>query len=449
MGTKVGGRAVVLGGSITGLLAARVLSDAFDEVVLVDRDKLTDVREWRRGAPQTRHINGLLARGHQILEELYPGITDEMVKDGVPISDLSGTVRWYFNGKRLKQQREGLTCIAATRPIMEYYVRCRAQALPNVTFIEECDIVGIVTTADNSRVTGARIQRHAEGSVEEYLEADLVVDATGRGSRSPVWLEELGYGRVQEEGTKVGLGYASRHYRLRYDPFETDHSINPVANADLPRGAIFTKTDSGKVELTTYGILGDHPPTDPDGFNEFVRTLAAPEIYEAIIDAEPLDDISLFRFPTTMWRRYDLLPRMPERYLVMGDAVCTPNPVYAQAQTLASLETLALREHLGRGIPDPVAFQHDVGQVIAPVWGMTTSVDLSFPGVEGERTPEILQAHAFMRQLQAAATVDGSVTAAFMRVAGLVDPPEKLMDPDLVQRVQETAAAIEASPQAA
>ncbi|WP_157434625.1 MULTISPECIES: FAD-dependent oxidoreductase [Actinoalloteichus] len=436
----IAGRAVVLGGSITGLFAAAALAPSYREVVLVDRDRLIGVREWRRGAPQTRHINGLLARGHQALEELFPGITQEMADDGVPFSDLAGTVRWYFHGRRLKQVRAGLSCVAATRPVLEYHVRRRVEAMPNVTFLEECDVVGLSATPDGSRVTGARIHRRNEGTGEETLDADLVVDTTGRGSRSPKWLVELGYQQVDEQRTKVDIGYASRHYRLRSDPFGDDHSINPVASPVLPRGAIFTKTDGGRVELTTYGILGDHPPTDEAGFNDFVKTLAAPEIHEAIVDAEPLDDIALFRFPTTMWRRFDLLTAAPDRFLVMGDAVCTPNPVYAQAQSLSALEALALRARLRRGFaPDPLAFQQEVAAIIRPAWEMTTSVDLGFPGVEGRRTLATRLMHVFSRRLHDAATRDARFTAAFMRVAGLVDPPAALMRPGLVLGVLRTA----------
>lgn len=441
MGTEIGGRAVVLGGSMTGLFAASVLSKHYREVLLVDRDKLIDVTEWRRGAPQTRHINGLLARGQLNVEEMYPNITQEMVAEGIPLSDLSGTVRWYMNGKRLKQERAGLTCVAATRPVLEFHVRRRAQALPNVKFLEKTDIVGLVTTPDRRQVTGVRVQAQTKGSAERVIEADLVVDTTGRGSRSPLWLEQLGYGRVREDGTKVNVGYVSRRYRLKpgTDPFGTDHSINPTANATLPRGAIFTKTDGGKVELTAYGILGDHPPTDPEGFHEFVKTLAAPEIYEAISQAEPLDEPALFRFPTTMWRRYDLMAELPERYLIMGDAVCTPNPVYAQAQTLASIETMALRDHLAKGVvPDPKAFQADVAKIITPAWEMTTNVDLGFPGVPGKRTLKVRLGNAFARRLHLAATEDSRFTAAFFRVAGFMEPPTALMRPSLIVAVLRT-----------
>jgi len=434
--TMVGDRAVVLGGSVTGMFAVSALAEGYREVIVVDRDELIGVREARRGSPQARHINGLLARGARALEDLFPEITAEMVAAGCPLTDLAGTVRWYFNGKPLKQTRAGLTNVAARRPVMEAHCRDRVQAMPNVRFMERYDITGLVHTPDGSRVTGVRVQPHGDGGAEEVLEADLVVDTTGRGSRTPVWLEAMGYPRVEEEGTKMGLGYATRHYKLRYDPFGTDHSIVCVASPASPRGAICTKTDSNTVELTTYGILGDHPPTDPDGFNAFVKTLAAPEIYEAIIDAEPLDDPVLFRFPTTLRRRYERMGRFPEGLVVMGDAVCTPNPVFAQAQTLSALQALALRDELRRGIvPNSTEFMATVGRIVDPAWDMTEGINLSYPGVEGKRTRKVLLLHAYMRRLHDVASRDGSVTEAFMRAASLVDSPAALMRPGLVWRV--------------
>ncbi|WP_173033327.1 FAD-dependent oxidoreductase [Phytohabitans flavus] len=447
MGTLVGDRVVVLGGSVTGMYATSALASSYREVVIVDRDKLVGVREARRGAPQARHINGLLAAGARAQEDLFPEITSQMISAGCPMTDLAGTVRWYFNGQRLRQTRAGLTNVAARRPIMEAHLRERVQALGNVRFVEEHDITGLTTLPDRSRVTGVKVQRHGEGGEEEVISADLVIDATGRGSRTPVWLVEMGYERVPEEGTKMGLGYATRHFRLgRVDPFGKDHSIVCVANPDLPRGCIFTKTDGGTVELTTYGILGDHPPTDPEGFTAFIKTLAAPEIYEAIIEAEALNDPVLFRFPTTLRRRYESLTRFPERLLVMGDAVCTPNPVFAQAQTLAALEAVALRDMLRRGIaPDPLEFNRAVGRIVDPAWEMTEGVNLSFPGVEGRRTLKLKLFLAYMKRLQVAATRDASITEAFMRSAGLVDPPTALMRPSMIRRVLRNSRPVPAT----
>jgi 2-polyprenyl-6-methoxyphenol hydroxylase-like FAD-dependent oxidoreductase len=429
-------RAVVLGGSLAGLFAARVLADAYDEVVVVDRDVLHGVTEPRRGCPQGKHINGLLARGQLAMEELYPGITEELFADGVPTGDLAGDVRWYFNGRRIKQQKAGLTCVAASRPMLEKHIFRRTAELPNISFMEETDILGLEATADRSRISGVKVQR--EGSkTEEIIDADLVVDATGRGSRTPIWLETLGYGRVEEERKRIGLGYVTQHYRLTKDPYDGDLSINPVANAELPRGAIFTKTDGGRVELTTYGLLGDHPPTDQEGLYNWLKTLGTQDIYNALQHAEPLDEPVAFRFPTTLRRRYEKMERVPDGLLVTGDAVCCFNPVYAQGMTVAALGALTMRSHLHTGAaPQPGQYFRDLAHdVIDPPWTMTHLVDLTFPGVEGERTREIKIGHFFLKRTQLASTVDGKVSAAYMTAAGLVARPESLQKPAFLLRV--------------
>lgn len=428
--------AVVLGGSLAGLFAARVLADAYDQVLIVDRDLVLGVAGPRRGCPQGRHINGLLARGQLTMEELYPGITEELRADGVPTGDLAGDVRWYFNGKHLKQQHADLLCIAATRPMLEKHIRARTQAIPNVKFAEQHEILGLRTTADRSRVTGVRVQRI--GAAEpEVLAADLVVDATGRGSRTPVWLDELGYGRVEEESKKVGLGYVTQHYRITKDPYFGDLSINPVASPEVPRGAICVRTDGNRVEMTTYGMLGDHPPTDQAGLFEWLKTLAVPDVYDVVHDAEPLDEPVAFRFPTTMRRRYERMSRLPEGLLVTGDAVCCFNPVYAQGMTVAALGALTLRSHLHTGVaPQPRDYFRDLARdVIDPPWEMTNVVDLGFPGVVGNRTLKVRMGQAFLKRVQLAATRDGAVTSAYMRAAGMVDRPESMMRPGFVLRV--------------
>ncbi|MCT9933175.1 FAD-binding monooxygenase [Planotetraspora sp. A-T 1434] len=437
MGDVAKTRAVVLGGSLAGLFAARVLADAYDEVLIIDRDVLIGVEGPRRGCPQSRHINGLLARGQQAMEEMYPGITQELFADGVPTGDLAGHVRWYFNGKRLKQQQAGLICVASSRPKLEHHIRERTRAFPNVVFAERHDILGLETTVDRSRVTGVRVQPLEDGAAEKIISADLVVDATGRGSRTPIWLEALGYPRVEEERKKIGLGYVTQHYRLTADPYHGDLSINPVASPALPRGAIFTKTDGGRVELTTYGILGDHPPTDQEGLYEWIKSLAVPDIYDALQHAEPLDEPVAFRFPTTLRRRYEKLNRFPDGLLVTGDAVCCFNPVYAQGMTVAALGALVIRQHLHTGaVPDPFQYFKDLASnVIDQPWEMTNIVDLSFPGVEGERPLQVRMAQAFLGLVQTAATRDSVVAAAYMRGAGLIDGPEALMRPPMLLRI--------------
>ncbi|MBC6467546.1 FAD-binding monooxygenase [Actinomadura alba] len=427
---------MVLGGSLSGLFAARVLADAYDEVLIIDRDVLIDVDVPRRGCPQGRHINGLLTGGQRAIEELFPGITDEMLADGVPKGDLGGTVRWYMQGKQLEKQHADMLCIGPSRPKLEFHVRQRTQALSNVTFVERTDILGLETSADRSRVSGVRVQ-HLDGGDAKVLEGDVVVDATGRGSRTPVWLAELGYPQVVEERKKIGLGYVTQYYRLNSDPYHGDLSINVVAYPGRPRGCIFAKTDGGRIEMTTYGILGDHPPTDQAGLYAWIDSLGIPEYSDALRDATPLTEPVAFRFPTTLRRRYEDMPRFPGGLLITGDAVSCFNPVYAGGMTMAAKAALTLRSHLHTGAdPQPLEYFRDLARdVLDPHWEMTNVVDLSFPDVEGERTRTVRMAQAFLKRVQIAATRDGKVTAAYMRAAGQVERPESLQRPGMLLRI--------------
>lgn len=431
-------RAVVLGGSIAGLFAARVLADVYDEVRIVDRDVLVGTKTPRKSCPQTYQANGLLARGQQIMEELFPGITQELVDHGVPKGDLSGSTRWYFQGNRLKQQHGDLVTLGVLRPVLEWHIRERVQQLPNVVFVEQHDILGLVTTADNSRVIGARVQAKGD-KAEQVIDADLVVDATGRGSRTPVWLEQLGYERPEEERKKIDLVYVTQHFKLRpgIDPFEDDVCINPVAHADLPRGAVFFKTDGGLLEMTTYGMLGDHPPTDQAGLYEWIKSLPAPDVYETLRYADPVDEPVAFRFPTTLRRHYEKLKRFPEGLLVTGDALTCFNPVYAQGMSVAALCAIGMRPHLHSGaVPQPLDYFRDIARdAIEAPWDMTNTVDLSFPRVPGNRTLKVRVGNWYLKRVQIAATRDGNVTAAYFKAAGLVTPLESLMRPSMVLRV--------------
>ncbi|MGW2874103.1 FAD-dependent oxidoreductase, partial [Kitasatospora sp. NPDC001225] len=391
MGTRTDECAVVLGGSIAGLLAARVLAESYPRVVVVERDRILGVRGPRRGVPHGNHAHGLVARGHQIMESLFPGLTDELVAAGVRPGDFSADIRWYFNGLRLRPAHTGLPSVPATRPVLEHHLRERVRALPEVTFLEEHDVIAPVTDTTRRRVTGVRVQRRAPGSTERTLSAHLVVDTTGRGSRTPRWLADLGYEAPPEERIEIDLAYTTRHYRLKGDPFGSDIAIIPAATPSHPRGAFFYRVpgEDNRVELSVTGIVGDHPPVDPEGFHAFVRSLPVPEIHEAIRDAEPLDEPLRFRFPASVRRDYHRLERFPAGLVVLGDAVCSFNPAYAQGMTSAALQALVLRRHTaGRRLPNPRAYFRDVAREIRAPWSFAAVTDLGYPGVAGRRTPQ-------------------------------------------------------------
>jgi hypothetical protein len=254
MDNDVRDHAVVLGGGMAGLLAARVLADVYRDVLIIDRDQLAGVTGPRRGVPHGRHAHALLAKGHQILAELFPGLDDDLAAAGVPVGDLAGNLRWYFLSRRLQPAHSGLLSVSSTRPVLEARVRERVRALSNVRWLEEHAIRGLVTTPDRDRVTGVRVVGEDGSNNEQVVPADLVIDATGRGSRTPAWLSELGYPAPAEDRVKVDLAYTTRHFRLSDDPYGTDLSINAVASPANPRGAFFPKLNDGTSMLRLRGI---------------------------------------------------------------------------------------------------------------------------------------------------------------------------------------------------
>ena len=436
MSRQIGERAVVLGASMAGLLAARVLADAYTQVTVIDRDPLPKASMHRRGVPHGRHAHGLLTGGQQALEELFPGLTAELLAHGAPAGDMLANGRWYLNGHRLRQAHAGLVALSPSRPLLEGQIRARVRALPNVTFLDSHDIVGLVATPDSRRVTGARVLHRADGSAEQVLGADLVVDATGRGSRTPVWLEALGYPLPVKEQVRIGLSYATRTYRLPPDALDGDLAVLQTATPQHPRSGVLLRLEGDRWMLTLAGRLGDHPPTDPDGFLEFARSLRFTDIYQTVRDAEPLDDPVGFRFPASVRHRYERLDRFPDGLLVLGDAVCSFNPVYGQGMSVAAVEALALRHHVeGGAAAQPRRFFRDLARVVDVPWDIAVGGDLAFPGVQGRRTLKARLVSAYLARLHAAAAHDASLSSAFLRVAGLVARPQSLLRPGVAVRV--------------
>jgi 2-polyprenyl-6-methoxyphenol hydroxylase-like FAD-dependent oxidoreductase len=432
--------AVVCGGSLAGLFVARVLADVYRQVTVVERDELDAGYSTRRGAPQARHVHGLLARGCEALEELFPGLTAELVADGAPTMDMLADGRMYLGAHRLVRAHAGLPVLSISRPFLEGHVRARVRALPNVTVLDRCDVLGLTASSGNRRVAGARVLRRADSSAEEILPADVVVDATGRGSRAPVWLETLGYRRPARDELRIRLGYATRRYRLPPDVLGGDRVALLGATPEHPRAALLQLVENERWILTLAGILGDYPPTQPDGFLDFAASLPVPDIVDAVRDGEPLDDPVPFRFLANVRHRYERLPRWPAGFLVTGDALCSTSPLYGLGMSVAAIEALLLRKHLGTSSgPRPEQFMRDVARVVDVPWNLTLGADLAFPRVSGRRSLATRAMTRYMSRMQGVASHDPVVATAFARVSALVDRPQALLRPGIARRVLSSA----------
>ncbi|EYF03001.1 FAD-dependent oxidoreductase [Chondromyces apiculatus] len=431
----VGRRAVVIGGSMAGLLTARVLADHFDEVTLVERDSISAEPADRKGVPQGRHVHVLLARGLDVLGELFPGVIEELAAEGAERIDFGTDMRFQSFGTWKVCFPSGIRCSFQSRALLEAVVRRRALALEGVRLRSGLRATGLELDASGRQVTGVRV----EGAVgDETIPADLVVDASGRGSRTPAWLEALGYEAPEESSVRVHVGYASRIYR-RPDPMpSTWRALYMLGTETRHRAGVVSPIEGNRWMVTLIGVLKDYPPADEKGFLEFARNLSSDELYHAIRDAEPLGPIASHRFPSHVWRRYERLARLPEGIAVLGDALCSINPVYGQGMTTGALAAMTLdrclrEQRRARGPGDLCgltrAFQARVAEVIEVPWRLATGEDLRFPEVEGERTRSQSMLNWYARHVHGLCGYDPEVTARFYRVQHMLSGPQALFHP--------------------
>jgi 2-polyprenyl-6-methoxyphenol hydroxylase-like FAD-dependent oxidoreductase len=436
---KRGERAVVLGASMGGLLAARVLADFYERVTVVERDTLPADPENRRGVPQGRLIHAIQARGTSILDELFPGLVDELTAKGVEKWDDGDLSKLHLVIGGHELMRSGIApnapvVLFPSRPLLEWSVRRRVKAIANVEFLEGHDVLGLTATPDGGRVTGARVVGRA-GDRETRLSADLVIDATGRGSRTPVFLEELGYSRPSEDELVVQLAYAGLLLRGTPGAFR-EHMVVLFPEPGRPRmfGLIRYENDTWMFAVGT--MAGAEPPSRRADILEFAADFAPAHLLEAVRSAEPLGDVVQHRVPSNRWRRYDKMRQFPEGLLVMGDAVCSFNPIYGQGMTVAAIEATALRDCLGHGGNGlPRRFFRASAKNIRVAWQTAVGSDLALPEIPGPRPISMRISNAFLERVARANEVDPVVAGQFMRVTTMVDRPIRLLRPSILLRV--------------
>lgn len=441
------GHAVVAGASLAGLLTAHTLAKHFSQVTLVERDVLpAEAGTQRRGVPQGRHLHILLGNGRQTMEKLMPGLTDGLIANGAVAADLLGEIRYVFEGHRAKQVPIGLPSLLVGRSLIESQVRERVRGIENVSFHEGRAVTGLILNDSNGRVTGVHTSSVDDPSRQTPLEADLVIDATGRGARGTAWLQDAGLALPEEDETTIRIVYTTRHFRRQAGDLGSDQAIIITPTVENLRGGAMNAQEDGTWIVTLFGYLGEEPPVDLDGFKEFAGTLAVKDIYDVLTHAEPVDEGALIRFPSSRRRHFEALP---EGYIVVGDALCSFNPIYGQGMTVAALESeildACLRDRNGRLLSEGSELTRDFYTQLTPVldlaWATAVGSDLKYPEVEGVRAPEVDQINTFMSQAYVAATQDEEVSRSLVRLINLLDGPETLQDPSFVERVQRAAAA--------
>jgi 2-polyprenyl-6-methoxyphenol hydroxylase-like FAD-dependent oxidoreductase len=439
--------AVVIGGSIAGLLAAQVLTKYFNRVTIIERDRLSNQPEQRPGVPQARHLHVLLKRGSDIIEQLFPGIQTELVASGALVINSSADYLWYGLGGWTPRFNSDLNIYSVSRNLLECIIRRRLVANNRVVLMQPAMVTNLLFNSNTTQVTGVQVQQKFDGEQDTSsrpidINADLVVDASGRNSRAPQWLKAMGYTPPKETVINSFLGYASRLYQIP-DNFQGDwQGALITAKAPGTRGAVMNAIEGNCWIVTLAGISRDYPPTDEVGFLDFVRSLRNPVIYEAIKDAPAISPIYPYHRTENSWRHYEKLSRLPQGFVLVGDAVCAFNPVYGQGMTTAALGAVTLDECLSRQLSRnrdgslvglSQYFQKQLSKIIATPWLMATSEDFRWHTTVGGRPSFFTRfMQMYLDQVLLLASERPEMHKLFLEVLHLLKPPSVFFLPNIL-----------------
>ena len=440
-----GRQALVIGASISGILAARALCDHFDEVILVERDQLPQSPASRPGVPQDRQVHVLLMRGAQIMARLFPDLEGELRAAGVPQLDLVQDTRAKIRGHWMPRYPSAYKSFACSRILLEDKLRRQLLRQPKVRLLSGATVTGLMTDPAGGRVSGVTLKwRQPEGGGETRpgsLAADLVVDASGRSSRAPDWLAAIGYERPAETVVDAHAGYAGRRYRLPM-PRPGDWRVLAIGAEppDKTRQALIYEEENDVWMVMVAGLKHDYPPTDEAGFNAFLGTVD-PVLPALVAQASPISGVIGYRRTENRMRHYEQLSRWPDRLVILGDAVCGFNPVYGQGMSVAALEAESLG-HMVAGAGQSLdglawRFQRALPRLVEPAWLLATGADYPWQDEADDRPGSVATrfSHWYLDRLLNVVALSRPVQNAFVEVQHLLRPASSLFRPGLFVRV--------------
>jgi 2-polyprenyl-6-methoxyphenol hydroxylase-like FAD-dependent oxidoreductase len=440
-------RAIVIGGSMSGLLAARVLADHFEQVTIVDRDHFPSAPEFRPGVPQARHVHALLGRGNQLLEHFLPGFTEMLVDHGGQISDLIGDTRINIVGNWLPRYHSHIPAYSATRPLIEWTTRtCLTQQHANIELMPEQEVIDLLTIPTQDRVTGVRLRsRHGEtlGATSE-AQADLIVDASGRHSQIVTRLQAAGYPKPPVTSVDAHLGYATQLVQLPADKMPDWKTLYVMMNPPTcVRGGIMVAIEKPNTWLVTMIGAGDEtPPTDEAGYLEFARRLPFSDLFDVLKVATPIAGIYGYRDTSNIRHYFERMPRFPDGLIVLGDAVCAFNPIYGQGMSVAAIDAtvldVCLKKQPGTSLTGfSRVFQGKLGKTINDPWTLSTSADFNVPGVAVSGTKPTVVTNVmnwYFGRVQHILPRSRRGYTTFARVINILTSPGALFHPAILTR---------------
>jgi flavin-dependent dehydrogenase len=446
-------KSIVIGGGIAGLLASRVLSEHFANVVLVEKDHYPENAGPRNGTPQANHVHVLLMKGKQLLTDLFPNLERNLLDKGAHKIDLLADARYLLKTGWAMSFDSGMYTIACTRQLLEHTIRNEILThYTNIEILEDTRVTGLVV-GKNRREDGVNDHRTIVGittvfqNTQRIIYGQLIVDASGRNNETPNWLEKLGFGRPPETKVNSYIGYATRQFRPRPKNDHPNWKVMIILTQppDNPRMGIIYPAEK---DLWSVGILGigkTYPPTIENGFLDFVRKLGGNEIYEAIKDADPVSQIYGYRENGSRQYHYEKMKNWPENFIAIGDSVSAFNPFYAQGITTAAIGATTLNKSLDdfkhkRGrkpTKDLIGFSKEFQKRIAKVnsfpWLLGTSEDLRWSTTEGQSPNFVTRLiQKYSNHVMLLGPKSHTATKSFFEMMHMVKSPLVLFHPKII-----------------
>jgi 2-polyprenyl-6-methoxyphenol hydroxylase-like FAD-dependent oxidoreductase len=425
------GQAVVVGASVAGLLAGRVLSDGFADVTIIDKDPLPDEPVPRTGVPQADHAHLMLEAGRATIEDLFPGYSEGILESGALLLDGGSDFKHFLSGDFMADADERLPMYTASRPLFEHQIRTRLADVRAVDLREECAFVGYLSE-DGRRIDGIRVR---ENGTERDIPADLVVDATGRTSRTPDWLEANGFDSPAVEEVKINMAYSTTRFER---PEDARWSMAMLPDAPRKRGWAVLPIENEEWIVGLSEIHGEQPPTTPEEFTQYIADLPT-DVGQRFVENYDFStsEIEGYPFPSNIRRRYEDLSSFPEGLVVLGDAITSFNPIYGQGMSVAALESVALHDCLADGYRTDVAteFFTRAEPVINIAWQMATGADFEFDETIGKKPTGVSFFNWYTSRLTRKAHTDSVLRTAFAKVMMMENPPTSLFTPGIFRRV--------------
>ena len=437
----LGREALVIGSGMGGLVAARALSDHFERVTVLERDDLADAGVARAGVPQGKHLHTLLAGGERALEELLPGLADDLVRAGAARITTGLDLHVERPGYDPFPKRDlGFHALGLTRPQLEFCVRRRVEAIDNVHRVPGCRVLGLVASADGKSIRGAQCYREGRS---ETRDADLVVDASGTGELTLAALRATGHALPPETTIGVDIGYSSAIFDIPEDASDDWKGVMHLPDAPkTSRSGLLMPVEGNRWMLALGGRYDEVPPGDEVGLREFAATLRTPTIARALESARMVAGVDRFRFPESRFRHFERLEAFPDGLIPIGDAICRFNPTLGQGVSVAALEGRALGEMLasiaqGQGRIEPIwrPFFRKVAEIVDTPWAQAVVPDFIFPRTVGERPADLEASLRFGSAVSRAMARHADIHKLAAEIQHLLRPRSALMDPPVLQRI--------------